>query len=160
MAEEVKEEGQAKKGGKKKLFIFLIIGVLIIGLGGAGVFLMLGKKGEQGTEAKTKKSKEKKEVFYMDLEPIIVNLLDPTGKRYLQVRLSLEIPDKKLEEEVKKKEAVIKDTILTTLSGKTVEEVIVPEAKEKIKAELLTKINEALGEEVITNLYITQYIVE
>lgn len=160
MAEETKEEVQPKKGGKKKLLIFLILGILIIGIAGAGVFFFLGKKGEESKTSHGKKAKEHQQAFYVDFEPIIVNLLDPTGKRYLQVRLTLEIQDQKLEEEIKKKDAVIKDTIITVLSGKTVEEVIVPEAKENIKKELLAKINQVLGEEIITNIYITQYIVE
>ncbi len=160
MAEETKEEVQAPKKSKKKLLIFLILGLLIIGIAGGGVFFVLGKKGEEEKASHAKKSKKATQAFYIDLEPIIVNLLDPTGKRFLQIRISLEIPDQKLQEEIKKKEAVIKDTIITTLSGKTVEEVIVPEVKEKIKQELITKINEKLGEEIITNIYITQYIVE
>lgn len=160
MAEETRDEVQPKKEGKKKLLIFVFLGILIISIAGAGVFLILGKKGEEEKGGASKKAKEKAQAVYIDFEPIIVNLLDPTGKRYLQVRLSLEVPDKKAEEELKKKEAVIKDTIISTLSGKTVEEVIVPEAKEKIKQELLGKINQALGEEIITNIYITQYIVE
>jgi len=162
MAEEVKEEAKEKKGGKKKLFLFIIIGFLIISIAGGAVFFLMGKKGEEGSEKgkATHKAKKKGEVVYYDLDPIIVNLLDPTGKRFIQVRLSLEIPDKKAEEELKKREAVIKDTIISTLSGKTVEEVIVPEAKDKLKSELLSKINSALGEELVTNIYITQYIVE
>jgi flagellar FliL protein len=31
------------------------------------------------------------------MEPIVVNLFDPTGKRYLQVRLAFELKDKKIE---------------------------------------------------------------
>lgn len=49
---------------------------------------------------------------------------------------------------------------MSILSGKTVEEVVVPDAKEKIKAEILKKVNEALGEELVLNVYITQFIVE
>ena len=160
MAEETKEEVQSKKGGKKKLLIFILLGFFIVGLAGAGAFLFLGKKGEEDKTAHSKKSKEKKQAFYVDFDPIIVNLLDPSGKRFLQVKITLEVPDQKLEEEIKKKEAIVKDTIISTLSGKTVEEVIVPEAKENLKKELLAKINERLGEEVISNIYITQYIVE
>lgn len=160
MAEETKAEVQPQKKGKKQFLIFIILGFLIIGVASAGVFFILGKKGEEGKASQAKKAKEQAQAFYLDLEPIIVNLLDPTGKRYLQIRLTLEIPDQKVEEIIKKKEAVIKDTIITVLSGKTIEEVIVPEAKDKIKQELLTRVNEVLGEELITNIYITQYIVE
>lgn len=39
----------------------------------------------------------------MEYDPIIVNLMDPSGKRYLQVRMSLEVADKKVEEELKRR---------------------------------------------------------
>lgn len=161
MAEEVVKEEAKGKGGKKKLFLILILGIVMISLAGGGVFFLLSKKGSETEEAKKgKKAKGSEHTVFIDMDPIIVNLLDPTGKRYLQIRMSLEVADKKVEEEIKKKDPIIKDIILNTLSGKTVEEVIVPEAKDKIKQELLKKINETLGEELILNLYITQYIVE
>lgn len=160
MAEETKEEKE-KGGGKKKLFILIILAFLVITLAGAGVFLFLGKKGDEGAEKeKSKKTKKSEHTVFIDFDPIIVNLLDPSGKRYLQVRLSLEVADKKAEEEIKKKEPKIKDSILGILSGKTVDEVIVPDAKEKIKGEILKKIKEDVGEDLVLNVYITQFIVE
>jgi flagellar FliL protein len=130
----------------------------MIGIG-AGAFLFLSsKKGED--EKGKKKAKKAEHVVMVDMEPIIVNLFDPSGKRYLQVRLSFEVGDKKAEEEVKKQEAKLKDAIIAILSGKTVEEVVMPEAKDRIKKEILAKCKEIFGEDVVTNVYITQYIVE
>lgn len=159
MAEEVKEEGKAGKGGKKKLLIFLLLGILIIAMAGVGAFFILGKKeGEEGT--KGKKATKAQQTVFMEFDPIIVNLLDPSGRRYLQVRLSLEVADKRAEEEIKKKEPKLKDSILTILSGKTVDEVIIPDAKDKVKSEILKKLKEEIGEDLIVNVYITQFIVE
>jgi flagellar FliL protein len=158
MAEEVKGEGQAPPKKGRKLLLIILIAFLIIGIG-AGAFLLLSfKKGED--EKGKKKAKKAEHVVMVDMEPIIVNLFDPSGKRYLQVRLSFEVGDKKAEEEVKKQEAKLKDAIIAILSGKTVEEVVVPEAKDKIKKEILAKCKEIFGEDVVTNVYITQYIVE
>lgn len=160
MADEAKAGSAEGKGGKKKLLIFLILGLLIIAVAGGAVFFLLGKKGvEEGAE-KPKKAKKTAETVFIDFDPIIVNLFDPTGRRYLQVRLSLEVVDKKAEAEVKKKEPKIKDTILSILSGKTVDEVIVPDAKERIKGEILKKLKAEIGEDLIVNVYITQFIVE
>lgn len=161
MAEETKSGAPEGKGGKKKILIFLILGLLIIVVAGGVVFFLLGKKGgdEAGAE-KPKKAKKAVDTVFIDFDPIIVNLLDPTGRRYLQVRLSIEVTDKKAEAEVKKKEPKIKDTILSILSGKTVDEVIVPDAKERIKGEILKKLKQEIGEDLIVNVYITQFIVE
>jgi Flagellar basal body-associated protein len=157
MAEEVKGGGQDPPKKGKKLLLLILIAFLIIGIG-AGAFLLLSFK--KGEDEKGKKAKKAERVVVVDLDPIIVNLFDPTGRRYLQVRLSFEVSDKKAEEQVKKQEAKLKDAIISILSGKTVEEVIVPEAKDKIKREILAKCKEIFGEDVVTNVYITQYIVE
>jgi len=161
MVEESKEEIQeqiskTKKGGKKKFLLFLIIGVLIIALAGGVVAFLTSKK--EGKE-KGKVTRHKDTIIY-NMEPIVVNLFDPTGKRYLQVSLALELENKKLEEEIKHNEPKIKDAIIMVLSSKTPEEVLQPGAKELIKNELLHKINSILGEKVVLNVYITQYIVE
>ncbi len=158
--EEVKEgaeqEGKKGKGGKKKLILFLLIGVVILGIAG-GVVMFLGgkKKGEE-----KEKAKKPEKTFFVTLDPIVVNLLDPSGKRYLQIQISLEVGSKKLEDEIKEKEPIIKDIINTYLGEKTVDDVLAPNAKEEIKKELLEKINQALGEDVILHVYILQYIVE
>ncbi|PMP65338.1 MAG: hypothetical protein C0190_06920 [Thermodesulfobacterium geofontis] len=160
MAEEKKEEAQekeVKKPSKKKLLFLLIIGIGIIILAGSVIAVLSTFKGGGGEKAKEKSPKE---VVIYSMEPIVVNLFDPTGKRYLQIRLALELKDKKMEEEIKINEPKIKDIIIGVLSTKTPEEVLQPEAKNLIKTELLQKINSALGEEAVSNIYITQYIVE
>ena len=159
MAEETKTEEQekeVKKVSKKKLLLFLVIGLVIVVLAGSVIAVFSTFKGDKGKE----KERSPKETVIYSMEPIVVNLFDPTGKRYIQIRLALELKDKKMEEEIKSNEPKIKDVIISTLSTKTPEDVLQPEAKDLIKTELLQKINSALGEEAISNIYITQYIVE
>jgi flagellar FliL protein len=159
MAEETKTEEQekeVKKPSKRRLLLFLIISVVIIVLAGGVITVLSTFKGGKEKE----KEKSPKETIIYSIEPIVVNLFDPTGKRYLQVRLAFELKDKKIEEEIRNSEPKIKDVIISTLSTKTPEDVLQPEAKALIKNELLQKINSALGEEAILNIYITQYIVE
>jgi len=159
MAEETKTEEQekeVKKVTKKKFLLFLVIGLVIIVLAGSVIAVFSTFKDGKGKE----KERSPKETVIYSMEPIVVNLFDPTGKRYIQIRLALELKDKKMEEEIKSNEPKIKDVIISTLSAKTPEDVLQPEAKDLIKTELLQKINSALGEEAILNVYITQYIVE
>jgi flagellar FliL protein len=159
MAEKTKTEEQekeVKKVSKKKLLLFLVIGLVIVVLAGSVIAVFSTFKGGKGKE----KERSPKETVIYSMEPIVVNLFDPTGKRYIQIRLALELKDKKMEEKIKINEPKIKDVIISTLSTKTPEDVLQPEAKDLIKTELLQKINSALGEEAISNIYITQYIVE
>ena len=162
MAEEAQVEGKeekGKKGGKKKLLLFLIVGIVVIVVAGTAVLLLTSPKGGGEGGEEVKKSHPENTVIY-SMEPIVVNLFDPTGRRYIQIALALELENKKMEEEVKNNEPKIKDVIISVLSSKTPEEVLQPQAKELIKKELLQKINEVLGENVVLHIYITQYIVE
>lgn len=152
--EEIKE---VKKGGKRRFLSFLILGLLIIFLAGGLVFFFASYKSSEEKEPKREHSKN---AIIYTMEPIVVNLLDPTGKRYLQIGLAFELRDKKLEEEIKNNEPKIKDIVISILSSKTPEEILQPEAKGMIKNEILQKINSALGEEAVLDVYITQYIVE
>lgn len=162
MPEEAKEEvvqKEVKKGGKKKLLFFILIGVFLIVITGGAVFLMLGKKGE-GEKGKTgEANKTEAEIIY-SLQPVVVNLMDPYGKRYLQIGLALGLVNKKAEEKIKHREPMIRDILITFLSSKSPEEVLQPEAKEIIKRELKMRINQSFGEELVKAVYITQYIVE
>ena len=161
MPEETKEaEAQGKEGGKKKIILFVLIGIFILGIAAGVVFFLGGKKKDKKGEKIGAELKHPKQTFFVTLDPVIVNLLDPTGKRYLQIQISLEVSDKKLEEEINKKIPVIKDTINTIIGEKTVEDVLAPNAKEEIKKELLEAINKALGEDVVLKIYILQFIVE
>jgi flagellar FliL protein len=163
MAEEEKEKGEAsKKGGKKKLLLLVLIGILVIGIAGGVVFFFSSKGKKEGEGEGEKKAQHKKEEkgVIIDLEPVVVNLLDPSGKRYIQVKFALEVPDKKAEEAIKEDLPRIKDVIISYLSAKTPEEALQPETKEEIKKTLLKKINEVLGEDLVMEVYITQYIVE
>jgi len=167
MAEE-KEQAQegGKKGGKKKIILFALIGILIIAIAGVAVLFLTGgkkKAKEGGGEPAQVEASQEGELQNFDLytlEPIVVNLFDPTGRRYMQIQLALALPSKKYEEEIKKFEPVLKDTIITVLSAMTPEEALQPQAKEQIKKELLEKLNEVLGKHIIMGIYITQYIVE
>ncbi|NPA39275.1 MAG: flagellar basal body-associated FliL family protein [Thermodesulfobacteria bacterium] len=162
--EKAQEKEGGKKGGKKKLILFLLIGILIIAIAGVGVMFLTGgkkkAKGEEGGGGEPAPTEEVKNFDLYTMDPIVVNLFDPTGRRYMQIQLALALPDKKYEDEIKKMEPVLKDTIITYLSAMTPEEALQPQAKEQIKEELLKKLNQALGKHIIMAVYITQYIVE
>ncbi len=107
----------------------------------------------------------------------IVNLADAGGRRYLRVSLAIEFQAK---EPVPRDEAAqkayykkfdgdiraccahrIEDAVTMLLSSKSYADIATPEGKERLKQELKDRINEALhGEEVVTNVYITDFVVQ
>ncbi len=54
----------------------------------------------------------------------------------------------------------LKDTILMLLSSRSFEEISTVEGKLDLKQNLLARINQALGENVVSRIYFTEFVVQ
>ena len=116
-------------------------------------------KAEQ--EAKIDKSPKEADLGIMyPMEPFIVNLLDTGGKRYLKVKMELEIPTEHLTEEITKRNAQLRDTILLLLTSKKFEDVNRLDGKFQLRNELIFGINQVLQSGKIKSLYFTEFVVQ
>lgn len=93
------------------------------------------------------------------LDPFTLNLLSDSGSRYVKCTIELEQNTELLKPELDKKVAVIRDIIIRTLTAKTFEEVSTQKGKERLKDELVGKINEILTDGFIKNVYFTDFVV-
>jgi len=87
------------------------------------------------------------------------NINDEGGTRFLKVEVYVEVEDEKVVEELTAFMPVIKDTILSTLSSKSVADLDVNNQK-SLKAEMKKKINAKLGSEIVKNVYFTTFIMQ
>ena len=179
MAEEV-EEKKAKKGGNGALMIIIIaIFVLLLVIGGLVAFLMLSsdepKEANMATPAQTQtqtqaapaQNKAKRGGNdYSNMGPIypldqfVVNLLSENGSRFLKTKIDLEQSDELLTAELDKKKALLRDIIIRTLSSKTYEEVSTAKGKDRLKDEIVGKLNEVLNDGYIKNIFFTDFVVQ
>ncbi len=153
-------EEKEKAGGKKKIFLLVIVGLVL--LGGAGVaayFFLFTKSTPPDEKMQTQPSKPEIGPF-LQLDPFIVNLADPTGRRYLRVKITLEFQDQEAYQKANERIPQINDAIIIVLSSKTVEEVLSPEGKLDLRMELIRKLDDLLGANSIRNLYFTQFVVQ
>jgi len=159
------EESGKKKKFPLKLIILFTVGLFLIG---GGVFVwkggllnkLIGHEGK-AIAAKTAISTDKTDIgpiFSMDT--FIVNLVDPHGKKYLKLRLELELSVEELRMEIDRRMPQFKDTILTLLSSKTYEDVSSQEGKLQLRAEMMSMLNHYLKSGSITNIYFTEFIVQ
>ncbi len=113
----------------------------------------------------------------LDTGSKIVNLVDPTGRKYLRVGIVLEFAptdlkyytmtgeEKTLFNEEFKAELdamlpVINDIIITMLSSQTYESVYTAQGKEALRQELMNKINAQLPEHRVIFVYFTEFVVQ
>jgi flagellar basal body-associated protein FliL len=107
----------------------------------------------------------------------IINLADPTGRKYVRVTVALEfMPDnpeyeKMNAEEKKTYEAefqakinarmpMMDDTVITTLSTKTFEDLYTAAGKEKVREELKKAIQEKMPDFSLMSIYFTEFVVQ
>lgn len=162
---------------KKKMVLIIVIALLVVLLlgGGAAAFFLLGAKEEpvtpsesatQSQSAKPATKKSKKSTDHLAIGPMfpmaqfVVNLLSESGNRYLKVVVDLELSDVKLTVEMNNKKSLVRDIIIRTLSSKTFEEISTLKGKDKLKDEVLEKINENLSDGYVKNVFFTDFVVQ
>ena len=161
------------KGNMVLIIVIALLVVLLVG-GGAAAFFLLGSHEEPAkadaahTDAKATpdKKKSKKSTDHLTIGPMYplasftVNLLSESGNRYLKVVVDLELADPKMTIEMNNKKSLVRDIIIRTFSSKTFEEISTLKGKDKLKDEVLEKINESLSDGQVRNIYFTDFVVQ
>ncbi|WP_457626369.1 flagellar basal body-associated FliL family protein [Persephonella sp.] len=167
MAEETKEQEEQPKGGKKKLIILLVVLLLLIGGGGGAAykFLVLDKQKKNQEENKAEKIQEEirnvENIGIMfEVGTFVVNLSDKDADRYLKVTVILEIENEQVKQEVEKRLPQIKDSITTLLLTKTSRELRTAEGVERLKEEILRRVNAILPLGGVKNVYFTDFVIQ
>jgi flagellar protein FliL len=93
------------------------------------------------------------------LDPFVVNLDEPGTSRYLKLTLQLELAPK-AEEALAKNKELVRDTILSHLSGLHLKDTLGAEAKEKLRQELLAKITKLVGPEKVRRIFFQEFMVQ
>ncbi len=178
MAEEKENQEEQKEEGKKSNLMVIIVGAflaVLLLIGGILAYVLLSGSGEtpegeaqvtnsenpdtkQIATARRKSSINVGPMF--ELDTFIVNLLSENGRRYLKVKINLELSDEALQEEINKKIPVIRDIVIKIASSKTLEEISTEKGKEKFKDQIVGEINQNLQDGKINNVYFTDFVIQ
>ncbi|AOO64921.1 flagellar basal body-associated protein FliL [Sulfurospirillum halorespirans] len=170
-------DGAVEKKSKSNMVLIIVVVLLVVLLigGGAAAFFLLGNNDDevaasipssQDAKVEKKKSSSKKSTDHLTIGPMypmaqfVVNLLSESGNRFLKVAVDLELSDAKLQPEMDHKKSLIRDIIIRTFSSKTFEEISTLKGKDKLKEEVLDKINENLSDGQVKNIYFTDFVVQ
>ena len=157
---EAEADGEAVKApAKSKKKLFIIIGlVLVLILGGGAAFLIISKQraaaaaeaeanGDDPAAAHAAPAHDanKAPPVYLAMDNMVVNLADPGGDRVAQVGITLEVTDAHAADSVKAYMPTIRSGVLMLLSQRTAEDMLSPEGKQKLIADILRECSIPFG---------------
>ncbi len=177
---------EKKSGGSMKIVIIIVAVLLLIGIGVTAALLLMGedeppmeeaaemsadKKVEADEEAvespkpqKKKKVKRKGKPNFLDMTPaFVVNLNDTESDvKFLQVSVSLMSFSTEDMDLIREYVPLIKNKLVLLFSEQKFNELRTKKGKEKLQAEALLTVQEALtemtGKELVDALYITSIV--
>ncbi len=175
MAEEEQKVSKLANLKQNKMILFIIIGVvtlLLIILIIVGILIFSSGEESQDENQPAQNSASKSSIANPNssllsvgpmypLDQFIVNLVSTGGgKRYLKTAIALEMSIAKMQSELDSKVNILRDTIITILASKTFEEIQTTRGKQKLKEEILARINEFLVDGRISNIFFTEFVVQ
>jgi len=149
---EVVEEAPKPKGKLKKIIILTVLLVVLLG-GGAFAYLAL-------FDEPAPKKAEHVEKAMMPLEPFLVNLADKDARRYLKVKIDLEVDTEKTAKDLEKSMPRIRDQLIFLLSSKSYQDISTPEGKTQLKKEIMTRLATLPTGKKISGAYFTEFVAQ
>ena len=153
---------------KKKLIIVIIIPLILMSVGSFSFIVwnrasFFSSQSEKDKEPESEKVPENNSELIRpvySLDTFIVNLAEKGGRRYLRVKMDLELKDETLVEEIEKRLSQIRDSILMILSTKRFEDINSVEGKIALRDEIMTKLKSSLKDGNITNIYFIEFVIQ
>jgi len=148
--------------------IFLVVAVLLvltIGLAG-GFFMMWSKLSVLSAQANMAATSETGKAQAGALGPLysldtfIVNLADEGRSRYLRVTMDLELAESMDAGKLTQRLSQVRDSILMILPSKQFDEIASMEGKIALRDEIMAKLNSLFANEVVTNIFFTEFVVQ
>lgn len=152
-------EKSVDSGGLKRtkmLVIILLVVVLI--LTAAVVFIIVKDNGSTSSLIQMFKSDEE---YTFLLDEFSVNLKQDKSKgHYLKLKIALMSKDKKAAKTIDPNINKIRDSVIGILRNKTYEDIADNNVSADIKKEITDSLNQALGKDIINDIYITDILVQ
>lgn len=115
-----------------------------------------GHGGGHGDAKKEEASKD--EAKMVPLESFIINLNGSEGYKFMKITMSLEVDSTATQEEILKRQAQVRDTIVVLLTSKSYGEVAGENGQQKLKDELIDTVNSFLVKGKIKKILFTDFL--
>lgn len=130
------------------LLLLVLVSIITV------AYFVFGGKGEDAL-------KQIGEESTIELEEFVVNLKPSKGKtNYLKVSVALMSEEEAFKEAIEANTNKVRDVIVNILRSKTADEVLDVEKEAAIKKNMVTKLNETIGADLIKEVYFTDLVVQ
>jgi flagellar protein FliL len=161
-------EEERKKGGKVKWVVLLLVLLLLVGGGGAAYWFLMGPGAasegdateQEGGQAANQEARAEFLPEIVTLDPFVVNLADPLGRRFLRMTLDVEVLNRAAITDVQRNNSRIRDAVILLLAGKSFADLASMEGKITLKNQIVERLNQILGGGRVTNVYFTEFVVQ
>jgi flagellar FliL protein len=151
--ETVEEAPPKPKGKLKKIILLLVVAFVLLGGGAFAYFALFD-------EPPPERKAQHVDRAIMSLEPFLVNLADKDARRYLKVKIDLEVDNEKAAKELEKSMPRIRDQLIFLLSSKSYQDISTPEGKHQLKKEIMTRLAALPTGKKIHAAFFTEFVAQ
>ena len=151
-------ESVKPKRSLKKILILAFVGLFLAG-GGLVAYILLTDDPPAGKEAQASQPAPKHGVT-MPLEPFLVNLSDKESRRYLKLKIELEVDSEGTAKELEKSLPRIRDALILLLSSKTYLDLSSFEGKQQLKQEIKKRVTALPGGNKVSDVFFTEFVAQ
>jgi flagellar FliL protein len=94
------------------------------------------------------------------LDPFLANLADESGTRYLKMTIQVEFVGAEPPASLEARMPQIRDVILTLVTSKTFADIRTPDGKERLREDVIDRIDHVLQQPAVKSVYFTEFIVQ
>ena len=94
------------------------------------------------------------------IEPFVLNINSQTGDSFMKMAMEAELAGPVFVEKAKTKTPVLRDAVIMIVSSKTPEDLISPDGRLMLKEEINNSFNRILGDKSVSNIFITDFIMQ
>ena len=136
---------------RSKKLLIIIVGavVLLLALAAAAFFLLQPQAAEEGADgtagAQAQQAATAEPPTFLPLESMVVNLADPGVTRFAQLVITLQLADTATADRVTAFMPALRAGILRLASQRSAEQLLTPDGKDALAAEILALIRQTTG---------------
>jgi len=151
-------EKTRRKLSIKKVLILAFLGLVLAG-GSLVAYILMVDEPQIGNEAQASQGALASRVT-MPMEPFLVNLADRESRRYLKLKVELEVDNEGTVKELEKSLPRIRDALILLLSGKTYLDLSSFEGKQQLKEEIKQKVTVLPGGRKVSDVFFTEFVAQ